>query len=307
MPVSKHRGKKKRQPAARKERKPSSAAPSAAADRRMMEKTMDMLSEAGDPGNADNALRRAQELIYDAWETPRAIHRIRLAKRALKISDLCADAHSILAEDEARTLLERREHYERALAAGEKALGPQAFNEDVGHFWGILETRPYMRARAALADCLWECGERIAAIDHLQIMLLLNPNDNQGVRYLLAAWLLRVRDHDAVEELLRIYEDDYSANWHYSKALVAFRKGDELGSRRYLAAAWQFNPHVPPLLIGAVAIPSQIPDYYSPGSPDEAVLYVQDNRENWASTEGALPWLAEAIQALPPPKKDRTE
>ena len=189
MPVSKHRGKKKRKPAARKERKPSSAAPSAAADRRMMEKTMDMLSEAGAPGNADNALRRAQELIYDTWETPRAIHRIR----------------------------------------------------------------------------------------------------------------------DAVEELLRIYEDDYSANWHYSKTLLAFRKGDELGSRRYLAAAWQFNPHVPPLLIGAVAIPSQFPDYYSPGSPDEAVLYVQDNRENWAATEGALPWLAEAIQTLPPPKKDRTE
>ena len=307
MPVSKHRGKrgkKKRKQTSGKKRKPASATPSTAPDRRTMEKTMGKLSETGSPERAENALRRAQELIYDAWETPRAVQRIRLAKRALKISELCADAYSVLAEDQAKTLLERREYYERALAAGEKALGPQAFKDDLGHFWGILDTRPYMRARAALADCLWECGERIAAIDHLQIMLLLNPNDNQGVRYLLISWLLTVRDYEAAEELLRNYKGDDSANWSYSETLLAFRKGDELGLCRYLANAWQLNAHVPGLLIGASAMPGQTPDYYSPGSLEEAVLYVQDNRENWASTEGALPWLAEAIQTLPGRKKD---
>ncbi|MDE0679340.1 MAG: hypothetical protein OXI11_03860 [Gammaproteobacteria bacterium] len=304
MPVSKHCGKKKRKPAAKKKSKPSSQTPSVAPDRRMMEKTMSLLSEAGAPGNAENALNRAQELIYDAWEKPRAIHRIRLAKRALKISDLCADAHSILAEDEARTLFEKREHYERAVAAGEKAVGRQAFKDDAGHFWGILETRPYMRAREALAHCLWECGERADAIGHLLEMLKLNPNDNQGVRYVLATWLLTVRDHDAAEALLQTYKNDYSANWHYSRTLLAFRNGDEPGSRRYLADAWEFNPHVPGLLIGAVEISLQLPEHYALGSPDEAVFYVLDDRQNWASTEGALPWLAEAIQTLPPPKKD---
>lgn len=307
MPVSKHRGKrgkKKRKPAARKKRQPSSATPSFAPDRRMMEKTMGLLSETGGPADAENALRRAQELIYDAWEKPRAIHRIRLAKRALKISDRCADAHCILAEDEAKTLLEEREHYERAVAVGEKAVGPQAFKDYAGHFWGILETRPYMRAREALANCLWECGERADAIDHLLGMLKLNPNDNQGVRYVLATWLLSVRDHDAAEELLQTYKNDYSANWHYSRTLLALRKGDEASSRRYLADAWEFNPHVPGLLIGAVEISIPLPEHYALGSPDEAVFYVLDDRENWASTEGALPWLAEAIQTLPPPRKD---
>ena len=301
MPVSKHRGKrgkKKNKPTASKKRKASAATPLAAPDRRTMEKAMAALSEPDAHGNAENALRRAQELIYDAWETPRAAQRIRLAKRALKISELCADAHSVLADDEAKTLLERREHCERALAAGEKALGPQAFKDDAGHFWGILETRPYMRARAALAHCLWECGERAAAIEHLQDMLRLNPNDNQGVRDPLTAWLLGVRDHKGAENLLQTYEGDYSASWHYSKALLAYRIGDEIGMRRCLADAWQFNPHVPALLIGAVAIPSHIPDYYSPKSREEAVLYIMDNRENWASTEGALPWLAQAIQTL---------
>ena len=121
---------------------------------------MAMLSKTASAMNTQDALHRAQELIYDAWETRTARQRIQLAKRALRISDLCADAHSLLAEDAAKTLVERREHYERALAAGEKALGPQTFKDSVGHFWSILDTRPYMRARAALADCLWQCGER---------------------------------------------------------------------------------------------------------------------------------------------------
>ena len=44
---------------------------------------------------------------------------------------------------------------ERAVKAGKLALGPDGFAEYVGHFWGFLETRPYMRARHALAEDLW--------------------------------------------------------------------------------------------------------------------------------------------------------
>ena len=63
----------------------------------MMEQTMAMLSGTVSPTNANDALHRAQELIYDAWEAGTARKRIQLAKRALRISDLCADAHSLLA------------------------------------------------------------------------------------------------------------------------------------------------------------------------------------------------------------------
>lgn len=307
MPVSKHRSKsggKKSKAAAREKRKPASASSPSAPGRQTTEAAIAALSAAAPRDEPKDALHQAQELIYDAWETPKAAQRIRLAKRALKISDLCADAHCLLADDEAKTLVEARGHYERALAAGEKAAGPQAFKNDAGHFWGILDTRPYMRARMALADCLWQCGERAAAIEHLQDMLRLNPNDNQGVRDPLAAWLLSVRDHDAAEKLLKAYDGDYSACWHYSVTLLAFRKGDEIGSRRCLKKAWEFNPHVPAFLIGTCAIPPDSPGYYSLRSPDEALLYAQEHRENWASTEGALPWLAESIRTLPPPEKD---
>lgn len=43
--------------------------------------------------NAEAALDRAQELVYDAWEANTAKRRVALAAKALAISPLCADAY----------------------------------------------------------------------------------------------------------------------------------------------------------------------------------------------------------------------
>ena len=85
------------------------------------------------------------------------------------------------------------------------------------------------------------------------------------------------------------------AEWAYAKTLLALRKGDEADARTALAAAWKRNPHVPALLTGAMPIPEHQDDHYTLGSPDEAVIYVLQNRENWTATRGALQWLAETV------------
>ena len=77
----------------------------------------------------------------------------------MEISPDCADAYVLLAEH-AKTADEAQNLYEQGVAAGERALGREAFAEHEGHFWGVLETRPYMRARQGLAQCLWEAGRR---------------------------------------------------------------------------------------------------------------------------------------------------
>jgi hypothetical protein len=98
--------------------------------------------------------------------------------------------------------------YEQGVAAGERALGQEAFQRDAGHFWGILETRPYMRARLGLARSLWTAGRRDEAVRHLQDMLRLNPNDNQGVRYTLAGFLLFLDRDKALRQVWASERDD---------------------------------------------------------------------------------------------------
>ena len=131
----------------------------------------------------------------------------------------------------AETLPDALELYEQGVAAGERALGPEEFEEYEGHFWGFLETRPYMRARAGLADSLWAAGRHREAAEHCREMLRLNPNDNQGIRYRLASMLLDLERHDELNELLKSYEEDGAAEWAYTRALLAFRReGDSEGA-----------------------------------------------------------------------------
>ncbi len=134
-----------------------------------------------------SAVDEAQEVMYDAWEAPTHQRAVTLAKKALTISADCADAYTFLAEKTAESLEEALDLYRKGVEAGERALGKKAFKEDVGYFWGLVETRPYMRARDGLAQCLWEVGQREEAVGHYWDMLRLNPNDNQGIRDILDA------------------------------------------------------------------------------------------------------------------------
>jgi tetratricopeptide (TPR) repeat protein len=239
------------------------------------------------------AAEAAQELMYQAWEQRSQGRRIALAREALTVHDGCADAYSLLASEDARTDAEARELWERAVAAAEAALGKRAFVEDAGHFWGLLETRPYMRARHGLAQCLWHVGDRAGAIAHFQELLRLNPNDNQGVRYQLAACLLEAGEDGALEELLARYADDASAVWSWSAALLEFRRsGDSARSRKALRAALEQNPHVPGYLLGEKKLPRHLPDYIGIGDEPEGIAYAAEHGDAWRGTRGALDWLA---------------
>ncbi len=240
----------------------------------------------------NEALFQAQDLMYEAFEAQGA-RPVALAREALAISPDCTDAYLLLAEETASSLEEARELLEQGVAAGERALGPEPFEEDVGHFWGLIETRPYMRARAALAETLWAFGRRDEAVEHQRELLRLNPNDNQGVRYRQAEYLLALLRYEELDELFAAYEDDGAAAFAYTKALAAFRRqGDSSESRGLLAEARELNPHVPAYLSGRKRLPARLPDYVGFGDASEAVDYAVGAKRQWEDVPGALAWLA---------------
>lgn len=253
-----------------------------------------------------SARGEAQHLMYEAWDS-NGPTRIELARRALEIDPDCADAYVLLAEETARSVEEARDLHAKGVAAGERSLGPKAFEEDAGHFWGILETRPYMRARAGLAASLWAMGDREAAVGHYREMLRLNPNDNQGIRDVLATRLLDLGHDDDLERLLEQYEDDASALWAYTWALHAFRRGgDSEAARTRLRDAIRTNRHVPAYLLGRKRLPRTLPDFIGMGDEDEAVAYATENLRNWQRTPGALVWLASEPAARASRKRQKT-
>ena len=255
------------------------------------------------PSTATTPLEKAQDLIYRAVEA-RGRRRTQLARKALELSADCADAYVMLAEQAAGPEA-ARDLYAQAVAAGERALGPLTFEEDAGHFWGMIQTRPYMRARLGLARCVEELGQVDEAIGHYQELLRLNPNDNQGVRdILLPALLATGRDGEA-GALLKQFEDDISATWKYGWALWTFRReGDSPLARDRLRAAVRANHHVPKYLTGKAKWPGPLPASYAFGSKEEAVICAGELGDAWWATPGAKEWLT---ASKPKPKgKSRT-
>lgn len=264
-----------------------------------------MWRELGE-GPKDDALGEAQDLAYEAWEAVDGRSRYALARRALKISPFCADAWLILSERPSLSARDRRTFLERAVKAGELALGADGFTEYAGHFWGFLETRPYMRARHSLAEDLWQAGDREAAITHLREMLALNPGDNQGLRYVLLGWLMATEDHAAVEAHLQEHSDEASAFMGYAQALYAFRRnGDDGAARAAAREAWHCNCHIPKLLAGTKRARFEDNGYYTWGGEDEAAYYLEEYGFAWKWTPGAIDWLVEVTKDLIPEPRGR--
>jgi len=259
------------------------------------------LRDSGMYEDEDDALAEAQELVYQAYDSDDLVERVELASQAIEICPECADAYVCLAEL-APSAADAAEMYRLGVEAGQVALGgTEAFGEYEGHFWGVLDTRPYMRARLGLAQCLWVLGEREEAIDHCTELLRLNPNDNQGVRYVLSSFYCDIGRDDELEKLLGEYQGDGSAEWAFSHALLAFRREGECErSRRLLRAAHDANPHVAKYLLGHGQLPVDMPDYVVRGDETEAVSYAAGFLPGWRATSGAVSWLRRTLQIAPP-------
>ncbi len=238
---------------------------------------------------ASTPLERAQDLVYEAFDAV-GRRRVILARQAIALSADCADAYVVLAEaaaGSARAL----PFYEQGLAAGERALGAGRFDTDVGHFWGMLDTRPYMRARLGVAQTLAELGRVDEAVAHYRELLRLNPNDNQGVRYSLLGELVRAgRDAEALE-LLQAYSEDIAADWAYTRALVEFRGGRRAEADAAAARAFESNPYVSDALAADRADLPPTGESITLGGPDEAVAYAKHVGDVWRATPGAVEWL----------------
>lgn len=245
--------------------------------------------------------RRAYEMLELASEA-RGRRRIQLARKALAIFPDLADGYSFLAhhagEPEAAFAL-----YEKARVAAERTLDPDVFRHEVGGFWLLDETRPYLRARIGLAETLRDLDRLDEAAANYEEVLRLDEADHTGSRYELADLYFEADQLEKLGALLDRFPEDRFAYWSFSRALLQFRlNGDSPAALRALRTACQSNPYVPVYLLGEKELPEEIPTFFAPGNEDEAAYYASEALDAWEETEKALDWVA--AYAPPPPRPD---
>ena len=237
----------------------------------------------------------AQQLAFDAMEAETDAQAIKLANRALKLYPDCVDALVVLAEIESESPRKLIEALKKAVAAGERSLGATYIRQNTGHFWGLLETRPYMRALGQLANQLQAQGIKLDAIQLYEKMLTLNPNDNQGVRDPLLGLYLATNNLQAARRVLKDFEEDASAAFAWARVLERVLSADLPAAEAALSLARSANRFVELYLTGQRKLSGELPEMYSPGSDEEAILVLENLASAWADQKQAALWLIDQL------------
>lgn len=242
----------------------------------------------------------AERWTDDAWQAldeARHADAAELAMRAIMADRQAFDAHVVLARCTASDTIAiavLREAVLEGTRQHENILTGQR-----GGYWSNLKTRPYMRAMHELAVTLWRRGlsqDQHDAIDVAKRMLRLNPNDNQGIRFLLWHWMPAMGLWDEMRPIMRKHRDERRCETLFTSALDAIRRHDG-GAADLLAQAIRSNVHVTPLLLADHAPADTTGDSVSWMGPEEAASYAHRAYANWRKVDNALDMLRRVHEA----------
>jgi tetratricopeptide (TPR) repeat protein len=191
-------------------------------------------------------------------------------------------AYIILAQS-SKTIDGSIDWYQKGVKAFEKSVGPQYMEENKGNFWMIFETRDYMRCLQGYGECLFQAGLVSDAIEVYEKILELCPGDNMGVRYSYVPWLIIAGDTKKAREYLDTKEY-IDAMFLFDILLLDILEKKPL---RILKASFKKackeNKFIVPFILKEKRMARTLPDSYSPGSKEEALLYM---RSEW----GEIMW-----------------
>ncbi len=103
-----------------------------------------------------------------------------------------------------------------------------------GEFWGLHETRPFMRVKQSYMDSLIDCGMISLAIEEGNEMIALNTNDNLGIRYTLMHLYALTGDEKAALELHKKYEYSEETQMLLPFSVLYYRLGQFDKAEEYL-------------------------------------------------------------------------
>jgi tetratricopeptide (TPR) repeat protein len=235
-------------------------------------------------------VEKSEDLMYEAYDSD-PIKGIKLAEQALELNPENLMALNYIGDyesDDNKSI----EIYKNAMEIGARQLGEDYFVKNRGHFWGLHITRPYMTARLNYANALFRMKKFDEAIKEYIQLINLNPNDNQGVRYILSGTLLFRKKYKTYYKLYQKYKNEGTTFWLFDYTLYLFAtEGATLNSSLALYEANTANKFIIPYLTLQKKMKSKMDNYYAPGDENEAIYYILNSSEAWLKHPDSFQWL----------------
>ena len=222
---------------------------------------------------------------------------LKYAKKSLKLNPENLDAAFFSVEIEADSYVDMLERNEKILEYGEKIMIEKGFmdEENIGSFWLIVETRPYMRVKFAYANLLKECGMLSTAISEYEDMMRLCKNDNLGVRHSLMYLYAATENEKKAAKLYKKFEF-FDSSLILPLSILYYRKKDLKESLKYLKELEEGNKDTKKFLKFVYEekidkILEEINDIgYRAATIEELAISFAENNNLFNSTLGYVEW-----------------
>lgn len=161
--------------------------------------------------------------------------------------------------------------------------------------WSFLENRPFLRMLAGNALLIEQLEGHAKAIPLYEEILSFNPNDNQGIRGLLATAYLNTNQPEKVIELTSHYPESSMCDTFMGTLLAMYMLKNNAGAIKNLEQIKKYRPHIiKEILKESHPKPATFKeDMIAIGSPDEAYYYWIHQGRLWEIIPGAMDFLRE--------------
>ncbi|MDX1805998.1 MAG: tetratricopeptide repeat protein [Paenisporosarcina sp.] len=223
------------------------------------------MNEEYEPINEDE---QAQLLCYKAYEAETEELRVQLTNEAAAIHLDNADVHLLLAQ-QCTNKVEQENHYLKAIIVSLKMA-----ELSIEQAWQNVLNRPYLRALFSYGAWLMTEKRHKEAVENFHHILEVNPDDHQGVRWLLAAAYVDLGLSVEAERVLNEMDsDDHQAIFYYIERAIDRSESDLASNSADSINGENLNKHVHAMLAEGKH-PGAFPRILNlqSGSKDEAKL-----------------------------------
>ena len=150
--------------------------------------------------------------------------------KALELEPDNLDAARMLAEVNAKNPEDLLEALSSLIEKGNSSMEKEGYFQDcMGDFWGVLETRPYMRLRHSYLELLIQCGMMGKAVNEAEELLRLCEGDNLGIRYALMHLYAYFENEDGALALHKKYDEYEESQMLFPLAVLYYKKAEQKG------------------------------------------------------------------------------
>lgn len=192
-----------------------------------------------------------------------------------------------------------RHLYEQALQIARRYI-PKAFIPGEHTIpWASLENRPFLRLFAGYAALIEALEGVEQAIPLYKELMSFNPNDNQGIRDILATTYLQLGQPENLIELASHYPKDISPAIAVGRILALYQIGEKNQAKKQVLKCGKHQKNVFAEIVKKVhPKPKSVRDdgLVSVGGKDQAWHYWQDQGIFWMSSPVAREFLKECLE-----------